>query len=51
MRCKFVEPDKSSLPGYGFVQFANRKDAHQAIESMSYIAFAIFMHELSDDFV
>ena len=51
MRYKFVAPDEPSQPGYGLVQFAYRKDAHQAIESMSCIAFIIFMHELSDDYI
>ena len=50
MRYKFVAPDEPSQPGYGLVQFAYRKDAHQAIESMSCIAFIIFMHEISDNF-
>ena len=33
MRYKFVTPDESTQPGYGFVQFAHRKDAHLAIKS------------------
>ena len=36
VRYKFVTPDEPSQPGYGFVQFANRKDAHRAIKSMSH---------------
>eukprot|EP01084_Bolivina_argentea_P054706 100313_1 len=34
VRYKFVTPDEPSQPGYGFVQFANRKDAHRAIKNL-----------------
>jgi len=34
VRYKFVTPDEPSQPGYGFVQFAHRKDAHRAIKNL-----------------
>ena len=37
VRYKFVTPDEPSQPGYGFVQFASRKDAHRAIKSKYFI--------------
>ena len=47
-RWKLVKPAASSQPGYGCVQFANRKEAYNAIESLSMlcIVFIIYMHEL-----
>merc|ERR1719334_20747 len=40
VRYKFVTPDETSQPGYGFVQFANRKDAHLAIKNLEGHQFA-----------
>jgi len=40
VRYKFVTPDESTQPGYGFVQFANRKDAHTAIKNLEGHQFA-----------
>jgi len=40
VRYKFVQPDEASQPGYGFVQFAQRKDAHKAIKNLEGHVFA-----------
>jgi RNA recognition motif-containing protein len=39
IRYKFVTPEEASQPGYGFVQFASRKDAHCAIKNLENYAF------------
>jgi len=39
VRYKFVQPDEDAQPGYGFVQFAQRKDAHRAIKNLEGYVF------------
>lgn len=42
VRYKFVTPEEPTQPGYGFVQFQSRKDAHRAIKSL--VIFLSFFH-------
>ena len=39
VRHKFVQPDDSTQPGYGFVQFARVSDAHKAITALENTVF------------
>lgn len=43
VRLKFVSPDEQSQPGYGFVQFQHKNDAHRAMQGMHHSLHTIYI--------